>query len=348
MMSIDDIDINRVLDSDTCSDLSDYDMDAQGGDDHVILASCGILTVDSNQILEMLATSVDIPGWREMVDDGEVKMTAVTNLDSVHQRSMLDRSMKYRSMSIDVGDEKEMKKSWQKSPAKEVGRQDLVNFLAAANTAVVMKPTKSPVGEGAVRLDYINGMSEPETLVDISRKDEDTASDDLGEISVGLAPDDIKIDDLTSPPVTWECDLDTNVEKTVAEESWVNVNIKGNDGHGHGQGQVPGHIDGQGDEKANNMPLYHPCMKMSFSEGSIASTYHAEVEEMNIDLDELELECLTNVSPLSRLKVKMSSIALPNMPSVQSKRRQAQRVARHNRLKSQLRFQECQTKIILL
>ena len=345
-MSIDDIDITRVLDSDTSSDLSDYDMESQGSDDHVVLTSCGVLTVDSRQILEMLATGVDIPGWsKTAANKDEVKIDAMKSPSQQKSTKTLDQAMKFRSMSIDVGDKKEMKKNWKKSPAKEVGRQDLVTFLTPENTTVGAKSVRSPLVEEEAPMEHTNGAccKSDSVFDDVLTQDNDVSVENDSAVVAAELHAVVS----TSPPIAWECDLDVSSEKVAEEEeSWVNVNIK-EDGS-CAKGQDEGHSPSQGDDEAANVQLHHPCMKMSFSEGSIAATYHAEVEEMNIDLDELELDSLSHVSPLSRLKVKMSAIALPNMPSPQSKRRHAQRVARHNRLKSQLRFQECQTKVLLL
>ena len=81
--------------------------------------------------------------------------------------------------------------------------------------------------------------------------------------------------------------------------------------------------------------IYHPSMKMSFSEGSLAT-----------QLENQENPNQASVNPFSKLKVKMSSLALP--PSPQTKRRLVNNAAKEKRQQSEQEFKECQSRIILL
>ena len=91
--------------------------------------------------------------------------------------------------------------------------------------------------------------------------------------------------------------------------------------------------------------LIHPSMKLSFSDTSISTMAH-EMEQYDVDLKTAELAA--GGSPFSRLRVKMSSLALPTMSSPQTKRNAAQNTALQNKYISELRFKECKTRIILL
>ena len=53
-------------------------------------------------------------------------------------------------------------------------------------------------------------------------------------------------------------------------------------------------------------------------------------------------------SAFSKLKVKMSNLALPTIPSQQAKRQAQEDMAADNRLKSQLQYRHLDTKILLL
>ncbi|ELU14926.1 hypothetical protein CAPTEDRAFT_213692 [Capitella teleta] len=103
-------------------------------------------------------------------------------------------------------------------------------------------------------------------------------------------------------------------------------------------------------------PLLHPSMKMSFSEGSIATAFHtteigSSYENIDLDdLDDLDLSegHLSRPSTFAKLRGKMPNLSIPTMPSPGAKRKVAERASKQNRIKSQLRFQECKTRIILL
>lgn len=104
-------------------------------------------------------------------------------------------------------------------------------------------------------------------------------------------------------------------------------------------------------------PLLHPSMKMSFSEGSIATAFHtseisSSYENIDIDdLDDLDISAghLSRPSTFAKLRGKMTNLTIPTViPSPGTKRRQAERASKQNRIRSQLRFQECKTRIILL
>ena len=107
------------------------------------------------------------------------------------------------------------------------------------------------------------------------------------------------------------------------DEEWVNVEYT----------DAPQHSE-----------LFHPCMKMSLSDGSIS--YHNELEALA--LMEAAGDNANNPGAFSRFRVKMSNLALPTIPSPQTKRRLMEQTALQNKMKSQLRFKECKTTIILL
>lgn len=108
---------------------------------------------------------------------------------------------------------------------------------------------------------------------------------------------------------------------------------------------------GTGPEEEGERPrhpkiqMIHPSMKLSFSDTSLSTTFH-EMEHLDVDLKQSEATGLT--SPFSKLRVKMSNLAIPNIVSGQSKRSQAQNLAMENKYLSELRFKECKTRIILL
>ncbi len=92
--------------------------------------------------------------------------------------------------------------------------------------------------------------------------------------------------------------------------------------------------------------LIHPCMKMSLSDGSIS--YNADIDALGlISSGELKIDS-SNSGALSRFRVKMSNLALPTIPSPQTRRRLQEQSALQNKVKSQVRFKECKTQIYLL
>ena len=73
------------------------------------------------------------------------------------------------------------------------------------------------------------------------------------------------------------------------------------------------------------------------------------MDELTINLsDPAEGNTGPSVSTFSKLKVRMSNLALPTMPSQQAKRQAQEDLAADNRLKSQLQYRNIDTKIILL
>ena len=93
--------------------------------------------------------------------------------------------------------------------------------------------------------------------------------------------------------------------------------------------------------------LYHPCMKTSFSEGSLSGLS----PEFSSDLSSDSVDA---ASPLSRLRSKMSSLTggaslgARARPENRQQSRQLVNFALQNRINSELRFREIRTKIILL
>ena len=91
--------------------------------------------------------------------------------------------------------------------------------------------------------------------------------------------------------------------------------------------------------------LHHPCMKTSFSEGSLSDFAPEFVEQETND---------SVTSPLSRLRSKVSSLAVGTAMGArtrldnQAQSRQLVNLALQNRVNSELRFREVRTKIILL
>ena len=94
--------------------------------------------------------------------------------------------------------------------------------------------------------------------------------------------------------------------------------------------------------------LYHPCMKMSFSEGSLAAAFHPDLDEVSLEASDMQTDGDILASAFSKFRVKMSNFALPSIPTQQSRQQQAKIMAKENRLKSELRFKNCKTRIILL
>ena len=110
-------------------------------------------------------------------------------------------------------------------------------------------------------------------------------------------------------------------------DTWVNVNVDYKDRSG--------------------AMLYHPTMKMSFSDGSIS--YHAELEDLVVSGVVLEGSEYAPGSALSKLRNRMSNLALPDaIASPGTSRRRSNAVAMQNKIRSQIRYRECKTKIILL
>ncbi len=81
------------------------------------------------------------------------------------------------------------------------------------------------------------------------------------------------------------------------------------------------------------------------SDGSIS--YHQNLDDLTINLSE-DASSGQSSSAFSKLKVKMSSLALPAMPSQQARRQAQEEMAADNRLKSQLQYRHLSTKVILL
>ena len=102
-------------------------------------------------------------------------------------------------------------------------------------------------------------------------------------------------------------------------------------------------------------------MKMSYSEGALANTLAATGEGYVrvsdsgsyeiLELDDLDFPDQGN-SALSKLKRRMANLAIPNLPSSSAasdaRQRYLKDLARTNILRSQLRFKEMKTRIILL
>ena len=110
-------------------------------------------------------------------------------------------------------------------------------------------------------------------------------------------------------------------------DTWVNLNVDYKDRSG--------------------AMLYHPTMKMSFSDGSIS--YHAELEDLTVSGAVLDDPDEAPGSALSKLRSRMSNLKLTDaMASPNTSRRRSNAVAMQNKIRSQIRFRECQTKIILL
>ena len=83
------------------------------------------------------------------------------------------------------------------------------------------------------------------------------------------------------------------------------------------------------------------------SDGSIS--YHQNADELTIKITEpTDAATGTTTSAFSKLKVKMSNLALPTIPSQQAKRQAQEDMAADNRLKSQLQYRHLDTKILLL
>ena len=85
-----------------------------------------------------------------------------------------------------------------------------------------------------------------------------------------------------------------------------------------------------------------------YSDGSIS--YHQNMDELTISLasEPADANDGPSVSAFSKLKVKMSNLALPTIPSQQAKRQAQEELVADNRLKSQLQYRNLDTNIILL
>ena len=310
-MAIQDVDIDTALDEDSDSELSDYQMASQTKEDHMVLVSCGLLMVSGMRVLETLSEGLTTPGWGLADDEREVTKEDLAILlgkyrEILHTNDLSDMTMKHRSMSVDVSDEKEMQRTWKCSPAREIVRENRIQLIEGIN----MRAGRSN------EILLTSQLSEENVGTNLLKE-----TCDAEEIDVFAA---VSATHQTSPG-----------EEQLAEEheSWISINIAK---HTETQSQV--------EVREAKKQLHHSCMKMSFSEGSLAATYHTDVEEMTVDLDEFEMDDYPRVSALSRLKGKM----MTSMPSPQGRSHHQERIARHNRMKSQLRFQECQTKILLL
>ena len=99
-------------------------------------------------------------------------------------------------------------------------------------------------------------------------------------------------------------------------------------------------------DQQHSMQLYHPCMKTSFSEGSLSAAFHVNAQEVTLTPSDGKVD--TEGSAFSRLRVKMSNLSLPTIPSQTDKRTVLHNLGKANRLNSELRFEQLNTKIILL
>lgn len=120
-------------------------------------------------------------------------------------------------------------------------------------------------------------------------------------------------------------------------------------------------LDGAGDfpvivindrETPIHQPLIrrHSLLKISHSEGSLSSSLAVSQENVMIDLDDLDLFDSQGPggSALTKLRVKMANLALPAMGMPENRHRQLREQAKNNKLRSQLRFRELKTRVILL
>lgn len=105
-------------------------------------------------------------------------------------------------------------------------------------------------------------------------------------------------------------------------------------------------------ETPSHQPLIrrHSQLKISHSEGSLSSSIAVSQENVMIDLDELDLFDSQGPggSALNKFRVKVANLGLPAMGMPENRHRQLREQARSNKLRSQLRFRELKTRVILL
>ncbi len=85
-----------------------------------------------------------------------------------------------------------------------------------------------------------------------------------------------------------------------------------------------------------------------FSDGSIS--YHQNGDELMINVNDPTSDASTGPtsSAFSKLKVKMSNLQLPTIPSQQARRQAQEDLAAENKQKSAEEYSHLQTRIILL
>ena len=92
-------------------------------------------------------------------------------------------------------------------------------------------------------------------------------------------------------------------------------------------------------------------MKVSFSDGTLSyNTDEGLSYHNNDDLDFDDGGQLANndTNAFSKFRNKMQNLQLPTIPSPQTKRKMQEQNAAQNKMKSELRFSQCKTRIMLL
>ncbi len=331
-LSTDDIDV--TVNSDGSSDSGDIEIDLLQHQDHVVLESCGILTTDSTHVLDsmskatpgrMTLSMMGADGFNTLQED---MIDRPANPEPPRcpssRASSLENSRRspYRSVSLDTEEG---------GKANKTGKPRLVSKLVTSNNDSSQRPA--------------DNNSTPDSGVVVDEKPDisqstDTTADLPDPGPVVNQSNTTAVNQNSNPSQGAELMLTQPLE----QEEDISTNTNDQTNFTDPEGNDP---EGVKSQDRSPHPLQQPLMKMSFSEGSIAATYHTDHDDPhNFDPDELEMDSLSHVSPMSRLRGRMPG--LTGFPSPQARRKFAQKVARQKRLQSQLRFQGCQTRILLL
>lgn len=296
---------------------SDLDLSMQGHDSHFMLRSSGVLMASPQQVIVTLLKGNDIrsKGHNE-VTDGITGSDMTDVVEGVLERKKAAFLAQAKSRSLDV----EERLTRAKRSEEEV----------KAGSEQQPQGQRSSTTEELLRHDIIRKKISNEKVPNEKRRG----------VRNDSTPNARRISDECEP----EKDL---IDFCV---------IDGDDGSKDVVERCPAIVLNDREIPSQPPPLLRrtSLLKLSHSEGSLSASLAASQENVMIDLDDLDFfdtEALRQGgSALNKLRVKMANLALPTMTStsVVNRRQQLREHAKNNLRRSQLRFKECKTRIILL
>jgi hypothetical protein len=337
---------------------------AEDKDSDVILESCGILATRPSQVLSSLLQRKKKTSSAEAVGHGVTLRKESSSSqerpksDMYCNRNMISRQMKAKSLDIDDRDlgtlllkhaDRKVKKMLKDSPQLDRSRRESresqgsgsITAIPEENRETYERPLVKDTSDSGSHTGSITQIPMV-TVEDVDPEDaktnyENSAKNGAQEqhepvkfytgISqmedMSLSAENLSVHSISGSLSPSESGSEVNLD------SWVNVDIK---------------VDLTASNQSSNVQVFHPCMRLSLSDGSLA--YHSE-EMLNDSLDDMDEENSANQgSTLSKLRIRMSNLTLPSSP--QQRRRQALNTAQQNKKRSQLRFKGCKTRILLL
>ena len=351
----------RELDAVLSEDMVDGDLSLQASDSDadVILSSCGILATSSSQVLSSIlkdrqrSQSVEALYHMRRASRKEKDAESAGSADeakAVNHKA----SGPIKTRSVDLV-ERRRKRHYSSADLYDKKRAGVVPPLEEMIFDGKVSPRKFPSGAENVTSGNPQGLLRGSDAADggvSSKSTAQTSSQDYPpnkvHFSMNAPLPEEEIEDngafLVEPPTATTTRPGAQIMDTMPGLT-PNEEIKDFTSKALSD-QIPS--SGDPSEQRPRHPkvqMIHPSMKLSFSDTSLSTTFH-DMEQLDVDLKQQESSSLT--SSFSKLRVKMSSLAIPTMSSTQTKRSQAQNLAMENKYMSELRFKECKTKIILL